>query len=105
MPEETPEQSVSHKPERSRFEIRQEGHLAVVEYRRDSETLIFEHTLVPPELGGRGLGKQLVEAALAYARAESLQVIPECTFVARYIQRHPETHDLVPSDARGPLGL
>lgn len=105
MAEETTEREVRHNPEASRFEIHEEGRLAVAEYRREGQTLIFDHTVVPPELGGRGLGKRLVRAGLAYARAEALQVIPECTFFASFMQKHPETHDLLPAAERSKLGL
>jgi predicted GNAT family acetyltransferase len=37
----------------------------------------------------------LVGVALAHARDQGLQVRPTCSYVARYMQRHPETLDLL----------
>ena len=51
-------------------------------------------TFVPPGERGRGVAGGLVEAGLAWARAEGLQIIPSCWFVAQWIRAHPEHADL-----------
>jgi hypothetical protein len=86
---------IVHNPGRNRFELEQEGHLAVLEYQLAEAKIVFTHTGVPQELGGRGLGSQLARAGLDYARANSLKVVPLCSFIAGYIQKHPEYQDLV----------
>ena len=48
------------------------------------------HTIVSPMLGGRGYGSRLVRSALDYARDNGLKVIPSCSFVGVYLERHPE---------------
>jgi predicted GNAT family acetyltransferase len=48
---------------------------------------------VPAALQGRGLAAALVQAALAWARAERLR--PTCSYVAAYMRRHPDTQDLL----------
>ena len=53
-----------------------------------------EHTLVPPELGGRGIAARLVEALIADARAEGFKVKPVCSYVAKAFEKHPEWADL-----------
>jgi len=58
------------------------------------------HTEVPPEHEGQGYGGALAKAALDYARAEKLRVIPTCPFVRAYVKRHPEYAALV--DGPGP---
>ena len=78
-----------------RFELTEDGETAVADYIRDGDTITFTHTIVPPALEGRGLGSRLVEAALDNARAKGLRVVPQCSFVAAYIDRHPEYRDLV----------
>lgn len=47
-----------------RFELDADGHLAYVTHRRDGERLVLVHTEVSEALRGRGLGEQLVEAAV-----------------------------------------
>ncbi|HEY5862003.1 MAG TPA: N-acetyltransferase, partial [Casimicrobiaceae bacterium] len=51
---------------------------------------------VPPAHEGKGVAGALVRAALAYARARDLRVLPACSYVRSYMQHHPETHDLLP---------
>ena len=77
------------------FEANVDGDLAFVEYRRSGNKLVLVHTEVPEALEGRGIGSQLAHAALEYARAQGLGVVPLCPFVASYIRRHPEYQDLV----------
>jgi predicted GNAT family acetyltransferase len=50
---------------------------------------------VPSAYQGRGLAALLVEAGLQWAKAEGLRVVPACTYVQSYIQRHPEWQHLV----------
>ena len=57
--------------------------------------MTFFHTLTPPELRGRGLAATVVQAALEYARAERLKVIPLCWYVSGHIQSHPEFRELL----------
>lgn len=87
--------TVTHNPGASRFEASVDGLLAICDYRRDGDTLVLPHTVVPNALQGRGVAAQLVHAALAWARAEGLKVEPWCSYVASYMHRHPETRDLL----------
>jgi predicted GNAT family acetyltransferase len=52
-------------------------------------------TQVPAPDRGRGIGAQLVAAAVAYAREQGLRVIPTCWYVAQWLREHPEQADLV----------
>jgi predicted GNAT family acetyltransferase len=89
---------VEHAPAAEQFRIRIDGHMARLRYRRRPGQIIFVHTVVPPELQGRGLGDRLAHAGLEFARAHGLWVIPACPFVAAYIGRHPEYQSLVRQD-------
>ena len=53
-----------------------------------------DHTLVPPEIGGRGIAAKLVERMVADARADGFRIQPLCSYVAVAFQRHPEWADL-----------
>ncbi len=53
------------------------------------------HTEVPVQLEGKGHGSQLVEKCLEKIDEEGLKVIPSCSFVRRYIERHPEWQKLL----------
>ena len=73
-----------------RFELRDGEHLAELVYRIDGKRLVLVHTGVPDELGGRGLGGELVRAALGKARAEDLVIDPQCPFARGWLAKHPD---------------
>jgi len=53
-----------------------------------------EHTLVPPEIGGRGVAARLVEALVADARAQGFTIDPVCSYIDAAFRRHPDWADL-----------
>ena len=55
---------------------------------------VAEHTLVPPELGGRGIAGKLVDALIEDAQAQGFKVVPECSYVDAAFAKHPEWADL-----------
>jgi predicted GNAT family acetyltransferase len=55
---------------------------------------IAEHTLVPPEIGGRGIAALLVEALVSDAREQGFRIDPACSYVAAKFDQHPEWADL-----------
>lgn len=55
---------------------------------------VAEHTLVPTEIGGRGVAARLVEALVADAREQRFRIDPACSYVAAMFRRHPEWADL-----------
>lgn len=92
MPEEI---EVRHDAARQRFEARVDGVSARLDYEQRGNVIGLTHTGVPPEIGGRGVGGELMHAALEYARAKGLKVRPSCSYAASYIDRHPEYRDLL----------
>jgi uncharacterized protein (DUF924 family)/predicted GNAT family acetyltransferase len=79
---------IQHHSERGRFSAEVDGYGMELDYQRDGEQLIFSHTGTAPELRGRGLAALLVEHALLWAAPQALQLVPACSFVATYLQRH-----------------
>ena len=86
---------VRHDEARRRFELEEEGATGFLTYERKGGTIVFTHTVVPSELEGRGIGGRIVKTGLDYARAEGLEVVPQCSFVRGYIERHDEYADLL----------
>lgn len=86
---------VRHNVGESRFEAEVEGQLSVADYTLNQGEITFTHTYTPPPLRGRGIAEKLVRAALDYARDQRLRVVPACSYVALYVQRHPEYQELV----------
>lgn len=87
--------TIRHDTAASRFEIDTGKATALIEYVRAGGRVTFIHTFVPPELRGRGMAEQMVRAALAWARQENLKVVPQCSYTASFIVRHPEYADLL----------
>ncbi len=57
--------------------------------------LIIDHTGVPDDLGGLGVGKALVEYMVMDVRARGLKVIPLCPFTKATLQKHKEWQDIL----------
>ena len=94
-------------PKRERFEIFEDGQqVGMATYRLAPGSIDFIHTEVDPDHGGRGLAGILVRAALDDARARHLSVLPNCSYVAKYIGEHGDEYlDLVPEERRHQFGL
>ncbi len=91
---------VRHNTKDGRFETDTEGGLALVNYIIDGDKITFTHTEVPHEAEGKGVAGKLVGSAMAYARANSLRVIPRCPYVGAWMKRHPEYDDILHPDYR-----
>ncbi len=87
--------TITHDEQAKRFEISIDGHTGYISYQERDDTLVYDHTIVPQELGGRGIGSALVKHALNYAREQNKKVIPQCSFVSSYISKHPDYQDLL----------
>lgn len=88
---------VRHDAARQRFAALVDGVEAELDYEQRGNVLCLTHTGVPAAIGGRGVGGELVRAALDYARAKGLKVRPSCSYAAAFIERNPEYQDLVAS--------
>ncbi len=86
---------VRHKPAEKRYVATVDGHESICEYENNGDRMIFTHTYVPPELRGKGIAEKLVRAALADARDAGKKVVPACSYVARFIERHQEYQGLL----------
>ena len=81
---------VVHLPEQSRFEVAGSPEPAVLVYDTSDREVSLLHTIVPVEMEGHGVGSDLVEAAIGWARAEQLDVVPVCSFVQSWLTRNPD---------------
>ena len=71
-----------------RFEIRIGDEVAQLTYKVRGSAIELIHTEVPLDLEGQGFGNELARAALEYAAAQKLEVIPSCSFLRSYMRRH-----------------
>ncbi|GJM44340.1 MAG: N-acetyltransferase [Gemmatimonadota bacterium] len=80
--------NVQHDAKRQRFFVTVDGEEAYVQYARlDDDRVDFRSTFTPDALRGRGLAAVVVGEALAWARAEGLEVIPSCWYVKKYLDK------------------
>ena len=82
---------------RGRYVTVIDGHEAELTYSKlgDSGNVIADHTGVPEELGGRGVGSALVQALIEDARSAGFRIMPLCPFVKAQYQKHPEWSDVM----------
>ena len=98
--------TVEHDEAGSRYVVQVGGAEAgFAEYVREGGALRFTHTVVDPAHEGKGLGSVLVGEALAGARSQGAQVLPQCSFVRSWLAGHPDQLDLVAADQRSAFGL
>ncbi|MEO7675099.1 MAG: GNAT family N-acetyltransferase [Pyrinomonadaceae bacterium] len=55
----------------------------------------MDHTEVDPKFRGENIGKDLVAAAVAYARENSLKIKPLCPYTKKVIEATPELQDVL----------
>jgi predicted GNAT family acetyltransferase len=57
--------------------------------------LIIDHTEVHEAFRGQKVGDQLVMAAVEYARAAQVKILPLCPFAKKVFERKPEIGDVL----------
>lgn len=68
---------------------------AEMTYTREGEVIYVNSTLVPEQFRGQGIAMQLMEAMVAFAALEGLQVVPRCSYVETMFKRHPQWQPLL----------
>lgn len=61
---------------------------------QDEGVRVATHTIVPKEIGGRGVAAHLVKALIADAREHGFKVVPQCWYVAKKFDENPDWADL-----------
>lgn len=84
-------------PVAGRFFLSENGNdLAQMVYSRQGESQItILHTEVDPSLEGKGVGKALVAAAVEYARANNIKILPLCPYAKKVLERTEEYQDVL----------
>jgi len=74
------------------FYVEQEGlRLAEMTYSwAGNDRIIIDHTEVSDKLRGMGVGLQLVEQAVAFAREKGISIIPLCPFARSVFNKKPD---------------
>lgn len=71
-------------------------HIAEMTYSRTNATMIIiDHTDVDESLRGEGVGRQLLDALVAWARASGTKVLPLCPFARAQFGKDPSIRDVL----------
>lgn len=81
--------NVEHNENAHKYSAQVDGHEAVATYLDEGDSVVFTHTLVDPELRGKGVGEELVRQAIEDAHRRGKKVSATCPFVQHYLERHP----------------
>lgn len=87
--------TVVNNEDASRFEAWVGDALCVLDYHLRDGVLAIEHVGVPAAVGGRGIAAALTRSAFDTARREGWRVVPNCSYAAAWLARHPAYRDLL----------
>ncbi|TDQ10290.1 GNAT family N-acetyltransferase [Pedobacter metabolipauper] len=57
--------------------------------------MIIDHTEIDPSFSGKGVGKELVMKAVAYAREHKIKILPLCPFAKSVFDKNADIHDVL----------
>jgi predicted GNAT family acetyltransferase len=81
---------------KGRFFIHDQGKdLAELDYSWRDGQMVILHTEVSEALSGKGVGKNLVNAAVNYAREHHVSIIPICPYARKVLERGAEYADVL----------
>jgi predicted GNAT family acetyltransferase len=87
---------VRHNVEASRYELVEDGEvLGIADYRIAGDRIVFPHTEISASRRGQGLGAVLVRGALDDVVGSGRTVVPQCWYVAEFIEDNPEYQPLL----------
>lgn len=88
---------VIHQAARNRYAIFLDGEeVGEATYTPKGDRWVFDHTFVNPVHQGKNLAAILIREAFADIREnQNVLVEPTCSYVVRYMEKRPETHDLL----------
>jgi predicted GNAT family acetyltransferase len=93
-----PSFEVVHAPEDRRYELHLDGQrVGLADYWVDGDVMTIPHVETDPAHRGKDFAARLMAGVLDEARARRLTIRPVCSYAALYMQRRPETHDLIAS--------
>lgn len=65
--------------------------------RPEGSEIVYDltHTYVTPAMRGRGVAARLVQYAVDHARQSGHKIIPTCSYITTYMERHPSDRDVL----------
>ena len=97
--QDTMEYSIEHEDEGAKgvFFIQNDGRrLAEMTYSRTNASLIIiDHTDVDASLGGKGVGRKLLNALVGWVRGAGIKVVPLCPFAKAQFEKDASIRDVL----------
>ncbi|WP_251942454.1 GNAT family N-acetyltransferase [Staphylococcus sp. Marseille-Q5304] len=73
----------------------EENPKAQITFEKEDDNLInIDHTGVPEEMGGQGIGSKLVQTVVDYARENDLKVTATCPFAKKVMEKSDDYQDV-----------
>lgn len=86
--------TVRNAPALHRFEIYEDDEIAgFAEYVDHGGQRIFHHTEIGEKFGGKGLASTLIRTALTETSNAGLRIVPVCSFVQKFLEKHDDFAD------------
>jgi predicted GNAT family acetyltransferase len=63
--------------------------------RANAELVIIDHTEVDPSLAGQGIGRKLLDAAVAWARESKTKIVATCPYAIAQFAKDPSIRDVL----------
>ncbi|MGI8469110.1 MAG: GNAT family N-acetyltransferase [Pyrinomonadaceae bacterium] len=82
---------------RGAFYIEENGEwVAEMTYKKEgARKIVIDHTEVSDALKGKGVGKDLVNEAVKYARKNNLLIKPDCPFAKKILESSEDYEDVL----------
>lgn len=79
------------------FYIEENGEwVAELTYRKEGKRkIVIDHTEVSESLQGKGIGEDLVNEAIKYARKNNLLIKPDCAFAKKILESSEDYEDVL----------
>lgn len=74
--------------EKQRFELEVNSIVAYLTYEMVDEVWLLTHTIVPKELGGKGIGTRLTKQSLDYLIELNIDYTPICSFIVSFVDKN-----------------
>ena len=95
MSAEAPQITIVRNVTYQRFETRMDDEVAFVSYTGNGSCVSFGHTYVPNRFRGKGVPAALARSALNEPRKRQWKIVAHWSYIAAFIEHHPEFADLL----------
>lgn len=86
---------------KKQFELHYNGTFAYITYEYEDGVWSLPHTISPDELKGTGAAGALVEKVFTFIQERGEKIIPICTYLIYYVNKHTHWKSLVVEGSEG----